>query len=523
MRSTAAVEMADMVQARQGWAGLVRAALALVLALTPALLLGAPSVATAVPVPVAFTDPALEAAVRLAIAKPTGVVTSADMLALTDLEAPDAGIADLTGLQYAANLDTLNLAGDQVTTITALAGLTHLTSLNLDYDTISTLAPLANLTSLESVSIAGDGTYSDLTPLAGKPALTWLTLSSRNITDLTPLAGLTGLDSLDLTAPGVTSLAPLAGLAGLDTLRVTADSLAIAPLSSLGGLTTLSLTGGGVDDLAPLAGLTNLTDLNLEIGGVSDLAPISGLTGLVSLRVASDSLVSIAPLSSLANLESLVLNYNQITDITPLSSLANLRSLEIGGNSVADLRPLSGLTNLESLVVSDNLVTDLTPLVGMPSLTDVTADHNWLDLTPGHAVDNAIASLEASGVAVFAAPQNASVSRPSVSPSTRRRGKPLTFTSAFAPAGAAPAVVVKLKLYRYETKSVVKVVAGRRTTVRVKYWHLRRNVTMKGRSTGRLTAVTTCAYTGSWRAYVVFAGSDSYEASTSDVRSFTVK
>ena len=500
-----------------------RVLMALVLALTPALVLGAPATAYAAPVTVTFADPNLETVVRSALAKPTGTVTDSDMRTLTALDGSNTGIADLGGLQYATNLQSLDLAGDQITTITELAGLTHLASLDLDYDAVSSLAPLAGMAALESLSIAGDGTYSDLTPLSGKPGLTWLTLSSPNITSIQTLSGLHALDQLDLYAPGLTDLSPLAGLTGLETLRLANDALSVAPLSSLTNLASLSLTGSTIDTLAPLSSLTNLTDLDIEVGTVSDLTPISTLTGLVSLRVASDSLTTITPIASLTNLESLVLSYDQIADISPLAGLEKLDALDLGGNSIADLSPLSGLTSLESVSLQDNLLADIGPLVGLPSLTDVTLDHNWLDLTPGHPADLAIQSLEASGVAVYATPQNSSVGRPVVAPSTRRRNKKLTFTSGFSPASAAPAVSVKLKLYHSETKTVKKRVGGKLKSVKVKYWHLRRTVTMKGSATGRLTAGTTCAYTGSWQAFVVFAGSDMYEASTSDVRTFTVK
>lgn len=43
----------------------------------------------------AFVDSSLEAAVRLALGKPEGVLTEEDLLLSTKLEARDAGIADL--------------------------------------------------------------------------------------------------------------------------------------------------------------------------------------------------------------------------------------------------------------------------------------------------------------------------------------------------------------------------------------------------------------------------------------------
>ncbi|MBN1362027.1 MAG: leucine-rich repeat domain-containing protein [Sedimentisphaerales bacterium] len=76
-----------------------------------------------------FTDGALEAAVEeaLSVADPT----PSDMLGLTELACADRGIVSLTGLDYATNLRTLDLSGNQVSDISSLAALTSLVSLDL--------------------------------------------------------------------------------------------------------------------------------------------------------------------------------------------------------------------------------------------------------------------------------------------------------------------------------------------------------------------------------------------------------
>src|SRR5512136_2254075 len=61
-----------------------------------------------------FSDPALETAVREAIAKPTGSVSTADLQALTVLEAPNRGIANLAGLERCSKLIALDLSGNRI-------------------------------------------------------------------------------------------------------------------------------------------------------------------------------------------------------------------------------------------------------------------------------------------------------------------------------------------------------------------------------------------------------------------------
>ena len=55
-----------------------------------------------------------------------GDITDVDMASLEELHAYQSGITDLTGLEYAVNLRTLYLGGNQISDITALASLTGL-------------------------------------------------------------------------------------------------------------------------------------------------------------------------------------------------------------------------------------------------------------------------------------------------------------------------------------------------------------------------------------------------------------
>ncbi|MCL0101336.1 leucine-rich repeat domain-containing protein [Peptococcaceae bacterium] len=82
---------------------------------------------------VTFLDANLEAAVRDALGKPTGDITKKDMAKLTNLEAYRRGITNLSGLEYAVNLTSLDLSENQITDITPLAGLTNLTWLELEF------------------------------------------------------------------------------------------------------------------------------------------------------------------------------------------------------------------------------------------------------------------------------------------------------------------------------------------------------------------------------------------------------
>ena len=140
---------------------------------------------------------------------------------LTVLEAPDAGIVALTGLEWAT-------------------GLTRL----------------------------------DLGPGPGK----WPWENSNAISDLAPLSGLTGLTELSLSGNAVVNVSPLAGLTGLTELNLQGNPLSeVSSLSGLAGLTDLYLALTPLSEASSLLGLTGLTVHGLpwpyrypKLGSLSD-------------------------------------------------------------------------------------------------------------------------------------------------------------------------------------------------------------------------------------------------------------
>ena len=89
-----------------------------------------------IPPAVSIPDANLQAAIRSALNKPAGAIVSADMASLTSLTAEMARISDLTGLQYAVNLQALDLDKNQISDITPLSGLTKVGDLDLSRNQI---------------------------------------------------------------------------------------------------------------------------------------------------------------------------------------------------------------------------------------------------------------------------------------------------------------------------------------------------------------------------------------------------
>ena len=142
---------------------------------------------------VEIPDPNLRQAVQEELQLPTDAdVTQQQMSRLTGLKAIRSEIADLTGLEYATNIQSLGLWGNLISDLTPLANLTELRNLDLASNRISDITPLANLTQLEFLNL-GWNQVTDISVLANLIQLKFLRLTGSPIIDYSPL------DELSLT------------------------------------------------------------------------------------------------------------------------------------------------------------------------------------------------------------------------------------------------------------------------------------------------------------------------------------
>ena len=258
----------------------------------------------------------------------TAPITLADMATLTTLRASNKDIKDLTGLEFAINLEEMWISKNPVSNLSPLAGLTNFIGLHAWETPISDLSPLAGLTKLRWLDFGHTPTDAN-GDLIGN-------------LDLSPLAGLTSLKKLTFYACGIKDISPLANLTGLTLLAVGGNPISDAsPVAELINLEHLDFHHDSISDLAQLAGLTKLKYLNLHDNRlISDLSPLIGLTGLIELRLSKNIISDISPLARLIDLEELTLDENQISDISSLTGLINLKVLTLRENLIIDISSL---------------------------------------------------------------------------------------------------------------------------------------------------------------------------------------
>ena len=288
-------------------------------------------------------DPNLRTAIAETLGKsPNAPITVEDIAGLEKINAQGRGIQDLTGLQFATNLRSLDLEENQISDLSPIAGLIELGALFLKRNPVSDLSPLRGLKNLTDLWI-GVTLVSDLSQVAGLINLKRLGFNNNDICDISPLAGLINLEYIFAGSTPICDISPLAGLINLNFLFLSGHPF--TNLSPLAGLTKLEeLTLGStntISDLTPLAGLTSLKVLKIDKSGVSDISPLAGLTELNFLRLIGN---------------------NNISDLSPLAGLTNLTWLNLEGNNISDVSPLAGLTDLKWLGVYNNEISNISPL-----------------------------------------------------------------------------------------------------------------------------------------------------------------
>lgn len=267
-------------------------------------------------------DASLQAVVRDQLGIPAGDITCADMALLDEVSARFAGIANLEGLQYALNLDLLDLDNNDVEDVSPLAGLVNLTNLNLNANEVTDVGPLAALTELRQLHLC---------------------CTTDDITDVTPLEGMVHLEGLNIANHDL------------------GDAVLWPLLENFPNLTGLWIGSNQLTDFSALADHPNVVTLQLDAHVIADLSPVTSLTQLRYLEI----------------------RWADIADLTPLHSLTYLTGLDLTGNGFTNLDFLEDFTELSTLILRDNALTSLDPLVanlGLGSGDYVDVTDNALDL-----------------------------------------------------------------------------------------------------------------------------------------------
>ena len=242
-------------------------------------------------------DNNLRAKIEDALGKASGApISAAEMETLISLNAQDASISNLTGLEAAMNLTILKLGDNSVSDISPLTWLTKLTELQLWDNSISNISAVVELTNLTRLYLWGNS-ISDIAAASRLTNLTRLYLGENAISNISAVAGLTNLTHLYLNENSISDISPIAGLTNLTELRIGNNAITnISAVAKLTNLVWLDAPNNSISDISAVANLTNLTSLMLTGNTISDISTLTGLTKLIELYLEENAISDLSPL-----------------------------------------------------------------------------------------------------------------------------------------------------------------------------------------------------------------------------------
>ena len=116
-----------------------------------------------------FADVNLQSAVEeeLGITDPTPT----DMLNLTYLDTSNRGIVDLTGIEWAVNLQDIRMGKNSITDISPIDGLTNLQIVYCNDNSVNDITPVSNLINLKTINFDRNDNISDISYLGNLASL----------------------------------------------------------------------------------------------------------------------------------------------------------------------------------------------------------------------------------------------------------------------------------------------------------------------------------------------------------------
>jgi internalin A len=322
---------------------------------------------------------------------------------LYDLGLHDDGLPDIAFTADMSLLASLDVGADwiddpnrnYVSDISPLTGKTAMNWLSLSFDQVTNVPIVVAFTNVTSLYLSSNH-FGNLNFITNMPNLNTLAINYSTVTNLAPLTNHTLLGYLDVGYIATTNLSYVSGLINLNTLWAGGNHAGgMGVVSNLISLQVLGFDQNGVHDLSPLTGLTSLYYLNLENNQATNVSVISNRTTLTSLYLAGNQIHDLTPLSGLTNVQWMSLGGNGFTDAAPLTNLHALVWLTMQSNNVQNVAPLAGLTNLYySLDLSANQITDMSPLTNLHKLTWLGMWQNKMTTLPSLVGLSNVTSLD---------------------------------------------------------------------------------------------------------------------------------
>lgn len=307
---------------------------------------------------------------------------------MTSLDLTGNEVIDLTPLKGCKNLETLELddqylaeSGQYLTDISSLKDLTKLKKLVLKNNKIEDLSAIGNLTDLEELDLYGNRGIKSIDGFENLKKLKKLILNrTGGITDISPLKECKDLEELSIQNNKVSSIEALKDHEKLKLLDISGNKQItdLSPLEKSTKLTRLLANGNKIESLDSLKNLTELKEIHVSENKIKDLSPLEKLVNLEDLDISNNpDIESLEVLKNLTNISELKINNaKKVKDFSPISKLTKLEDLTIIRSGLTDISFLRGLNEITEMNLQMNQIYDINPLVDMANLREVKLGRN---------------------------------------------------------------------------------------------------------------------------------------------------
>ena len=191
-----------------------------------------------------------------------GDLSEAEMEMIYGIDLSGLNITNLSGLEYATNLEFVDLSNNALTNIDALASCTELQYVDISNNSITSIAALANATKM-FILVADYNNITSVSVIAGLDRLVTVSFAGNEIADISALQNMDSLRSVNFNSNDIANIDALSTLTYVNYLYFADNEItslvAIADLDYLFDAdfdrNRLDLTAGGenagiIDDLA---------------------------------------------------------------------------------------------------------------------------------------------------------------------------------------------------------------------------------------------------------------------------------
>ena len=250
-----------------------------------------------------------------------GELSVSEMKKVYNIICENAGITDLTGLEYAVNLSWLNLKNNQITDLSPIRSLTSLSGLDVSGNNLTEIPDLRALVNLQFYyETSGKKVFNNMFggnqipregfvgKFATEPGEDWLTLNSYD--------------------EGIVEI-PDQALKSRLLARFDKNQDGELSKSEMSQIEYFDAYNAGITDLTGLEYATEISSLEVPYNGIKDLAPISKLPNLQYLNVKENQITKVPDFT-----ETNLLLYDFVWDADKQEHVQTTPRNIFGGNQI---------------------------------------------------------------------------------------------------------------------------------------------------------------------------------------------